>query len=272
MSAANHPLSGVKALIFDIFGTVVNWRLSITTHLLNHATSKQHSAATPSHLQTKLYGMTEKDWGDFAQEWRDSYGKFTKGFVPGRDTWKTVDQHHREALEKLLHERGLDGLYNEDELHDLTMGWHKLSPWPDVVAGMQALKQHYTLGSLSNGNLSLLKDLNDYASLDFEPQHLFNAETFGAYKPHPSTYLGAVERLGLKPDEVALVAAHLGDLASARECGLRTVYVEREKEEAWGQNKIGEAKAWVDLWIGVDERGFQEVGDRLEETNNIRKG
>lgn len=268
MSTTREPLSGVKALVFDVFGTVVNWRLSITRHLIAYATSKRNSTTTPSHFQTKLSSMTDKDWGNFAQEWRDSYGKFTKGFDPERDTWQTVDQHHRDALEKLLGKWGLGDLYSDEELHDLTMGWHRLSPWPEVVSGLQDLKQDYALATLSNGNRSLLEDLNDFGPLGFEPEHLFNAETFGAYKPHPSTYLGAVGKLGLEPGEVALVAAHLGDLASAREHGLKTVYVEREREEGWEEQKVAEAKAWVDLWVGIGGRGFQEVGPRLKGVRN----
>ena len=269
MSTSEKPLNHVKALIFDVFGTVVNWRLSITKYLRDHATRKQSSTTTPSDLKTRLLSMTEEDWGNFAQEWRDSYGKFTKGFDPNRDEWKTVDQHHREALEALLEKRGLGGLYTEEELHDLTMGWHRLVPWGDVVEGMQVLKQTYTVATLSNGNTALLSDLNSFGSLGFEPQHLFNAELFQAYKPHPSTYLGAVTRLGLEPGEVALVAAHLGDLEAAKDCGLRTIYVEREREEAWGKEKADGAKRWIDLWIGLTDRGFQGAAKRLGEIRGI---
>lgn len=213
-------------------------------------------------------------WAAFTQQWHDSYSAFTRSFEPGRTPWKDVDAHHRDSLAALLAAHGLAGAYDGGELQHLSRVWHRLRPWADAREGLRRLnggERGLVTATLSNGNRALLRDLNDgpqagegEGGLGF--QRLLSAEDFGAYKPHPSTYLGAAAALGgLEPRQVAMVAAHLGDLAAARACGLRTIYVERPREEAWGpeEARYKEAREWVDLWVGEGEGGFVEVARRL---------
>lgn len=259
------PLTEVRALTFDVFGTVVDWRSSVTEELYLRAFRKL-STDIPADLKARLEPLTEDDWGCFAQAWRGTYGEFTRNFNPDRDPWKTVDEHHLDSLVQLLDDWGLAGLYNDTELKSLSLVWHRLKPWDDSSAGLAALaRRGLTLSTLSNGNTSLLSDLNDFGSLGFH--RLLSAETFRAYKPNPATYLGAARELVLEPGQVAMVAAHLGDLEAARECGLRTIYVERPREEALEKDGEGykEAKKWVDLWVGEDEDGFETAARRLGE-------
>jgi 2-haloacid dehalogenase len=140
------------------------------------------------------------------------------------------------------------------------MIWHFLDPWPDSSLGLALLNQRFTTSTLSNGNTALLSDLAKHGNLPYN--HLLSAEDFQAYKPHPNVYLGAVEKLGLKPEECCMVAAHLGDLAAARKVGYQTLYIERKQEEQWKGAKVEEAKGWVDMWIGVDDGGFVEAARR----------
>ncbi|RFU72893.1 haloacid dehalogenase, type ii [Trichoderma arundinaceum] len=260
------PLTNVKALLFDIFGTVVDWRSSVTDELSLRTFRKLSSEGVllPA-LKTRLESLSQADWDRFIQEWRDSYIAFTRSFNPETDAWKSIDQHHRDSLVELLQKWDLEGLFTETEIESLSLVWHRLTPWPDSPDGLAELGRRYTTGTLSNGNTSLLRDLNDFGNLPFHK--IFSAETFKAYKPNPATYLGAVRALGLQPEEVALVATHLGDLHAARGCGLRTVYIERDREEAWGQEeeRYKEAKTWTDLWVTEEERGLLTVAEKLSE-------
>ncbi|KAF5019066.1 hypothetical protein F66182_8931 [Fusarium sp. NRRL 66182] len=258
------PLSKVKALTFDVFGTVVDWRSSVTEELALRAFRKC-SSDLEQDLKVHVESLTEQDWGRFAQEWRDSYGKFTSGFNPDKHAWKSIDQHHHDSLVELLNTWGLTDLYRPSELESLSLVWHRLTPWTDSSDGIQKLGSTYTTSTLSNGNVSLLSDLNDFGNLGF--QMLLSAEKFGAYKPNPVVYSGAVRELGLEPHEVAMVAAHLSDLDGARACGLRTVYIERPQEESWGQNdeRYQRAKEWVDLWITEEDQGFLTLAQKLQE-------
>jgi len=189
--------------------------------------------------------------------------KFTSGFKPGVTGWRDIDTHHHLSLIELLKNWELEGLYNKDEVKDLSLVWHYLDPWVDSSAGVQKLGTKFITSTLSNGNQSLLKDLNEHGKLGF--QRLQSSEDFRAYKKHPSVYLGAAKALGLQPGEVAMVAAHLNDLQAAKDCGFRTIYVERSQEEAWStdQQEYKDAKNWIDLWIREAEDGFVEVARRF---------
>lgn len=264
MPSAVSPLTNVKGLLFDIFGTTVDWRASVTDEISLRVFRKLGSEnVLPSALKTRLEGLTQADWDRFTQEWHNAYTAFTRSFNPETDTWKSIDQHQYESLVELVKKWDLDGLFTETELESLSLVWHRLSPWPDSPDGLVELSRKYTTGTLSNGNTSLLRDLNDFGGLTFH--QVFSAETFKAYKPNPATYLGAVQALGLQPEEVALVAAHLGDLHAAKGCGLRTIYVERSKEEAWGpeEERYKEARGWADLWVTEEEDGFLTVAKKL---------
>ncbi|KAH7149380.1 HAD-like domain-containing protein [Dactylonectria estremocensis] len=258
------PLTKVKALVFDVFGTTVDWRSAVTEELTLRVFRKASSDITTD-LKSRLQALTEDDWKKFAQDWRDSYGVFVRGFNPETDAWKTVDQHYHDSLVGLLDSQNLTGLFTPAEIQSLSLVWHRLPPWNDTADGLAKLGETYTTCTLSNGNTALLRDLDDFGSLGF--QRFFSAENFRAYKPSPAVYLGATHELGLEPEEVALVAAHLSDLEAAKACGLRTIYVERPGEEEW--KKAGEkywgAKEWVDLWIDEEEDGFVMLAHKLKQ-------
>ncbi|KAK1750581.1 HAD-like domain-containing protein [Echria macrotheca] len=250
----------VKAFTFDVFGTVVDWRTSIISALTTAATSKLSS---PSLSPTTRSRLASTDWSVFAAAWRAAYYAYTHGFVPGQTPWRDIDAFHRDALVDLLSEHGLSEVFTEDEITSLSRAWHFLTPWPDSAEGIRRLSANggYRTATLSNGNVSLLKDLDEHGGLGFT--EILSAEDFRMYKPNPGVYDGACERLKLAPGEVAMVAAHLGDLEAARARGMRTVYVEREGEEGWDEGRVEEARTWVDVWVGLGEGGVQEVARRF---------
>ncbi|ORY68737.1 haloacid dehalogenase [Pseudomassariella vexata] len=236
-------LRNVKVLLFDTFGTVVDWRKNV---------------------KSRLQSLTADDWSRFAQEWRNSYGVFTRSFDPEVSEWKDIDTHHHESLIGLLHKWNLAGTFTDGEVKSLSLVWHRLTPWHDSVQGLEMLGRRFVTSTLSNGNQSLLQDLNEHGQLGF--QRLISSADFKAYKPKPAVYLGAAGVLGLKPEECAMVAAHLEDLKAARDCGLKTIYVERPLEEAWpkGEQLYSESRSWVDLWVTEKEDGFVELARRLD--------
>ncbi|KAI2605968.1 haloacid dehalogenase [Hypoxylon fragiforme] len=271
-------LRNIKALTFDVFGTVVDWRSTVEDALAEVAQAKVASptyASLPAASRARLEALTADDWARFAQEWRASYHVFTSTFVPGETAWKDIDAHHLDSLRVLLRAWGLADIFlpssadddddeGGEEVRSLSLVWHRLRPWADSAAGIRRLGTRLQTATLSNGNQSLLRDLDAHGGLGF--RRIISTADFGAYKPHPSTYLGAAAALGARPDEVAMVAAHLGDLAAARELGFRTIYVERPGEEQWGprEGRYREAREeWVDLWVAEGEGGFEEVARRL---------
>ncbi|PTB68699.1 haloacid dehalogenase [Trichoderma citrinoviride] len=279
MPSKTSRLTGVKALLFDVFGTVVDWRSSVTDELSLRIFRKQQSSSGRSEeeassslspaLRTRLEALAQSDWDRFVQEWRDSYNAFTRAFDPATDEWKSIDEHHRESLVELLRRWDLEGLFTESEIRSLSLVWHRLAPWPDSAEGLERLHGRYTTATLSNANTSILRDLSDFGGLVFDK--VFSAETFRAYKPDPGTYLGAVRGLGLRPEEVALVAAHMKDLRAARDLGLGTIYVERPAEEEWGreEERFLEARGWVDLWVAEGEGGLLGVAEKLRELEGV---
>ncbi|KAJ5896603.1 uncharacterized protein N7473_006002 [Penicillium subrubescens] len=256
--------SAPKALFFDVFGTVVEWRSSVTNALVSAA---QHALTDPNRdipadAQARASKLTESDWLGVAEDWRRSYGEFTSNF-DASTPFISVDQHHHSALLDLLTQRGVRELFNADELWELTLAWHGLNPWADSVRGLELLNSQFVTSTLSNGNVSLLEDLKEFGSLPFK--RLVSSENFGAYKPSPKVYLGAAKLLGLEPEQCVMVAAHLKDLQAAKRCGFQTVYVEREKEEAWSAEQVVQAKedGFVDIWVVLNTGGFVEVARRF---------
>lgn len=255
-----------KALTFDVFGTVVDWRKTVTSTLIQNAAAKTSSSSRSADLSPEVRDqvakLTDADWGRFAQEWRNTYKIFVRGFVPKVSEWRDIDTHHQISLIDLLKAWKLEGLYTDAEVKELSLVWHYLDPWEDSSSGIHKLGSKFVTSTLSNGNQSLLKDLNEHGNLGF--RKLQSSEDFKAYKPHPSTYLGAAGVLGVEPGEVAMVAAHLNDLKAARSCGFRTIYVERKQEEDWNsEQEYRDAQTWVDLWVKEDEDGFLEVARRF---------
>lgn len=258
MSLSSPP----KALLTDVFGTVVDWRSTVTNYLSGAAADSLNAASSsvPSAVRVAVASV---DWGNFAWQWRMSYSRFTTSFDPSSQAFKSVDQHHLESLIDLIRKHNIEGLWDEEEIKKISMIWHFLDPWPDSSPGLGLLNPKFETCTLSNGNHSLLQDLAQYGKLPYK--HLFGAEDFKAYKPHPNVYNGAVEKLNMNANECALIAAHLGDLEAAKRCGYQTIYIERSQEESWNKDQIEQAKeqGWVDMWVSVDEGGFEEVARRL---------
>ncbi|WQF88957.1 Putative HAD hydrolase, subfamily IA, HAD superfamily [Colletotrichum destructivum] len=264
----SEALSNLKALTFDVFGTVVDWRTSVVEELASRARAKLSSTQSPppALAAEERDGLAVADWGRFAQEWRDSYKRFTLGYVAGETPWKDVDAHHRESLAALLRAWGLGGVYGDEEVQEMSLVWHRLRPWADSAPGLRRLGAKFVTSTLSNGNRALLRDLDSSGGLGFG--RLLSSEDWEAYKPSPKVYDGAVAALlgeGGRAREVAMVAAHLGDLMAAKGRGMRTVYVERPGEEDWerGGEAFEDARGWVDIWIGEGEGGFEELARQL---------
>jgi 2-haloacid dehalogenase len=201
----------VKALVFDVFGTVVDWRGSIIE-------------------EGKAWGKAKGivvDWARFADQWRDGYvpsmAKVRRGELP----WTNLDHLNRALLEDLLREFHIEGL-SEAEKDHWNRVWHRLKPWPDSSAGLARLKNKYTIAPLSNGNVALLSNLAKHAGLAWDL--ILSAELARHYKPDREVYLTAVNLLELRPEEVMMCAAHSVDLVAARGCGLRTGFIHRTAE------------------------------------------
>lgn len=202
---------GVKALTFDVFGTVVDWRGSIIREGEQWGREKN--------LQI--------DWGKFADRWRAGYGPSMEKVRKGELPWTKLDVLHRTILDQLLVEFSINGL-TEEEKENWTNVWHRLTPWPDAVEGLTRLKKNFVITTLSNGNVSLLVDMAKHAGLPWDT--VLSAELFHHYKPDREVYLGAAELLSCKPAEVMMVAAHPIDLRAAQSCGLKAGYVPRPLE------------------------------------------
>jgi 2-haloacid dehalogenase len=205
------PAPAVKALVFDVFGTVVDWRGSIIR-------------------EGRLLGRSKKlkvDWAAFADAWRAGYRPAMARVRSGELPWTKIDALHRMILDGLLARFGLQGL-SEQELEHLNRVWHRLAPWPDARTGLARLKRRHVIATLSNGNLALLTNMAKHARLPWDC--ILSAEVVRHYKPDPETYLGAADLLGVRPQELMMVAAHKDDLHAARACGLRTAFVPRPKE------------------------------------------
>lgn len=215
---------GVKALAFDIFGTVVDWRSSII---------EEGRALAASQGLAEWLGL---DWPAFADAWRAGYQPAMQQVRSGALPWTDIDGLHRRILNSLLAERGL--VLDEADAVHFNRVWHRLKPWPDSVAGLQRLKAGFTISTLSNGHMALLVNLARHAGLPWDV--VLSAELFAHYKPDPEVYLGAARLLGLAPAEVMMVAAHPSDLRAAAACGLRTAYVPRPLERGPG----GPMEAW----------------------------
>jgi len=201
----------VQALLFDVFGTVVDWRSSLIEDMRRFGAERNIDA----------------DWAAFADDWRGLYQPAMEDVRSGRRPWTILDVLHRESLDKLAARYGLAGLSEPDICHINSM-WHRLKPWPDTVAGLTRLKSRYIIGTLSNGNVGLLTRMAKHGGLPWDV--ILGAETARAYKPLPQAYLASAELLNLAPSQVMLVAAHNGDLAAAAACGLRTAFVARPSE------------------------------------------
>ena len=233
-------LAMVKAMTFDVFGTVVDWRSSIIRE------GEQLTVRT---------GI-EVDWPRFADAWRAGYGPAMRRVRSGELPWTRIDDLHRMILDGLIPEFGLTAL-DEAARDDLNRVWHRLSPWPDTVSGLTRLRTRYVLASLSNGNVALLVNMAKHSGLPWDA--VLSAELAHQYKPDPEVYLTAADLLGLEPEQVMMVAAHKGDLRAAAALGFKTAYVPRPLE--YGPDR--EIDTTPDPSFDVNATDFNDLADRL---------
>ena len=229
----------VKALLFDVFGTVVDWRTSLVRHLA--AFGHERGIAC--------------DWTALVDAWRGAYRPSMDRVRHGELPWTVLDDLHRSSLATLCDERGLD--LDAPTLDRLALLWRELDPWPDTLPGLARLHARHVLAPLSNGNVALLVAMARHAGLPWDT--VFGTDLFGHYKPDPETYLGACRLLRLAPAEVMLVAAHNSDLAAARALGLRTAFVARPTE--YGPAQSADLHAEQD-W-DIVAASLEEVADHL---------
>lgn len=196
----------VRALVFDVFGTLVDWRSRIAN----------------AFRESGLAGEPE----ELADSWRERLWPVTAQVNQGKRPWGNFDELHLATLDGLLAERQLE--LPIDDRRQLVAAWHVLDPWPDVRDGLEALRRERIVGALSNGHVALLIDLARHGDLRFDC--LLSAEMAQVYKPAPEVYLTAARLLGMQPDELMLVAAHPFDLTGARGAGLRTAFIDRPLE------------------------------------------
>ena len=233
-------LAMVKAMTFDVFGTVVDWRSSIIRE------GEQLTVRT---------GI-EVDWPRFADAWRAGYGPAMRRVRSGELPWTRIDDLHRMILDGLIPEFGLTAL-DEAARDDLNRVWHRLSPWPDAVSGLTRLRTRYVLASLSNGNVALLVNMAKHSGLPWDA--VLSAELAHQYKPDPEVYLTAADLLGLEPEQVMMVAAHKGDLRAAAALGFKTAYVPRPLE--YGPDR--EIDTTPDPSFDVNATDFNDFADQL---------
>jgi 2-haloacid dehalogenase len=220
-----------RALLFDVFGTVVDWHGSVAREV--RRVGRAHGVRV--------------DGDAFADAWRAGYRPAMDQVRSGAIPWRSLDELHRANLVPLLARFGLR--LSARDVTELNGVWHRLAPWPDSARGLGLLKRRFVIGSLSNGNMALLIDLAKFGRLPWDC--VFSAELFRHYKPDREVYLGAAKLLAMPPGDVMLVAAHKDDLAAARRCGFQTAFVNRPFE--FGR------KAPRD--VGPDPRSTFNAGD-----------
>ena len=231
----------IRALVFDVFGTVVDWRTSISRQSADFG---------------KRHGV-QANWNTFADDWRAGYRAGMEKVNSGQDEWKIVDQIHRERLNVLLEKYDFPAV-SEPELVEFNKAWHRLDGWPDSTGGLTRLKTKYVIATLSNGNIALLTNMAKYANLPWDA--VLSAELAGKYKRHPWAYQKTAELLGLERDQVMLVAAHNDDLRGAIDAGLRAALVTRPYEFGdFGKQPNIEPESDFDFFA----KDFDDLADQL---------
>ncbi len=225
---------GVRALAFDVFGTVVDWRGSVMREVAER--------------------RLEVDAGEFADAWRAGYGPAMARVRSGELPWTNIDGLHRMILDELLERFAVTGL-DEAAKDDLNRAWHRLTPWPDAVKGLTRLRERFVLATLSNGNLALLTNMAKHAGLPWDC--ILSAELMERYKPDRGVYLMAASYLGLDPEEVIMVAAHPADLRAAAAVGLRTAFVARPDEHGPG----GDVESGDEFDVSATD--FEDMAEKL---------
>ncbi|MBI2716508.1 MAG: haloacid dehalogenase type II [Rhizobiales bacterium] len=236
---ADTPILGVRALFFDVFGTLVDWRTSVA----------REAKAVLRPLGANL------DWEVFADAWRNEYQPAMEAVRAGRQPFAKLDVLHRHNLERILPRFGVPAL-PEEAVAGLNLAWHRLDAWPEVPAALARLKRKFWLAPLSNGNISLMVDLARRNQFPWDA--ILGAEIARDFKPKPRVYLAACEAFDLKPEQCMLVAAHSNDLAAAAALGLRTAHVARPNEHGPGK---GERAPSVP--VDVAGKDLNDVADKL---------
>ncbi len=233
-------MSQIKALMFDVFGTVVDWRASV---------AREAEAI----LAPKGFAL---DWPAFADGWRALYAPSMARVSAGERPFVVLDDLHRENLLVLLDRMGI-AVLSPAEIDRLNHAWRRLDPWPDVAGGLARLKRRFILATLSNGNIALMVSLARHGGLPWDV--ILGAEVARAYKPSPEAYDRAAAALQLRPDECMMVAAHIHDLRAAAGRGFRTAYVHRPDE--FGVSPEGRPWPADEFDFTVDS--FTALADRL---------
>ena len=229
----------IKAVMFDVFGTVVDWRTSVAQEV------------------GQIVELGGVDGVDFADRWRARYQPSMERIRSGERAWTKLDDLHFENLLELLDELDLTSKLSEAQITHLNHAWHRLQPWPDSVAGLYRIKSKYIIATLSNGNVSLIIDMAKHSNLPWDM--VLGAEVVGHYKPQPQSYLKSAQLLSLAPAQCMLVAAHNGDLQAASKVGFKTAFVARPLEYGPDQTTDLEASDEYDI-VAAD---FLDLADRL---------
>lgn len=236
------PFDQVAFLGFDVFGTVVDWRSSVTR--LAEPFLRRHGVRVDPPI--------------FADEWRALYQPAMERVRSGERAWVKLDVLNRENLETVLSRHGADvRQIPEAELVDLNLAWERLDPWPDSVEGLARLKRRFAIGPISNGHMAGMMNLARFGGLPWDV--IVGAEVARSYKPQPEAYLRSAAAVGLPPERIAMVAAHNADLAAARALGFRTIFVRRPREHGPGQITDLEPRS---NWDGIAD-SLLEVADAL---------
>jgi len=242
MNAVLKPeLADVKALTFDVFGTVVDWHGSVAREMRALAAAKG----------VRVNAVK------FAKAWRAGYKPAMDRVRSGELPWTKIDVLHRMILDDILPKFKLGDALAESEKADLNKVWHRLKPWPDSPRGLKRLKRRYIIATLSNGNTGLLVNMAKNGDLPWDC--VFSSETFHHYKPDPETYLGAAELLDLRPEQVMMVASHKHDLRNAAKYGLKTAFIKRPHE--LGRNNNPDLASEPDFTVNAEN--FLDLADQL---------
>jgi 2-haloacid dehalogenase len=236
----NTKANGTRALVFDVFGTVVDWHGSVAREVRALA---------------KVKGL-RVNAVKFAKAWRAGYRPAMDRVLRGEAPFEKIDVIHRAILEDVLRQFKVATLTEDEKVH-LSLVWHRLKPWPDTVRGLKRLKSKFVIATLSNGNTSLLVNMAKHGGLPWDC--VFSSDTFKLFKPDPGMYLGAADALSLKPEQAMMVAAHKADLRAAAKCGLKTAFVKRPLEH--GRGGTPDLASEPDFTVNAES--FLDLADQL---------
>jgi 2-haloacid dehalogenase len=234
-------VNGVEALLFDTFGTLVDWRTSLIDDLTAFGDER---------------GL-RVEWPAFVDAWRNAQKPAFARIARGEEPWANFDAINRVTFDALAAEHGFATVLDEAARTWCVDRWHRLRPWPDTVRGLERLRARYILGTLSNGSFRLLVDLARCAPLPMDL--IFSAESFGRYKRDPEVYRGAARLLAIPPERIMMVAAHNDDLQAAAAQGMRTAFILRPTEYGPQQTTNLAADAGIDVAV----TSVEELADRL---------